>query len=164
MMNGNALRMLYIYSVDRRNGRDKVKIRKILYLKKCNDSLKNVEPEVEEITNKRGTTYYAAQHMVSTCTYMCIYANLQQKLLAKYGLHVSFGALYLYKPLFVTYPSEKEKMLCLCIKCLNMQFLLKPINEYLSANGYQQFLSVISPVMDTMNYVAKVHAKHVKII
>ena len=41
-------------AIDRRNGRDKVKIRKILHLKKFNDCLKNVEPEVEELQIKGG--------------------------------------------------------------------------------------------------------------
>ena len=60
--------------------------------------------------------------MVLTCT-VC---NVQKKLIES-GTKVSLGKVMSLKPLFITYPMEKELSLCLCKLCLNIKMFLEPL-------------------------------------
>ena len=125
-----------IYSVDRRNGCDKVKISKLNCIKKYNDIEK--EELIEEEINTRGRLFYCCPRMIATCTLN----QLKHKVYEKHRIEVSLGTMLNLKPFFITYATEKEKVLCMCKLCLNTRLLFSPIMEHTKSSGGQEFTSI----------------------
>ena len=106
-----------IFTVDRRNGRDRAKIREPAYIKFYDDLIIPEEiGTVERETNKRGTKLVTITKRVLIITLR----SLQEKLQEQIG-HISMGTVSHYKPFFMTFASEKEKVLCMCMLCLNIR-------------------------------------------
>ena len=97
-----------IPSVDCRNGRESVSIRKSIYHQRYSKDLQHEQPLLEK--KKRNPTYYNSTRRIVTCTSEKIRTILAEK----HGLSVASGTVWAYKPFYVTNPSEKEKQLCLC--------------------------------------------------
>ena len=125
-----------IYTADRQNGRDTVRIRKIQYLEQYN-GIKNT-PELSESKNKRESTYYVETRRILTCTVR----NLQKKIKTKYDIDASLGIILKMKPFFLTYATEKEIVLCMCKLCLNTRLLFSPLMEFSKSNGGNEFTSM----------------------
>ena len=132
-----------IYSVDRRNNRDKVRISKRMYLVKYSDLEK--EELLEEERNKRGTMFYCHPRMVITCTVR----ELQNKLNVKHNLNVSYGTVFNAKPFFITFANEKEKVLCMCKLCLNARLLFNPLMDHSKSCKGEEFNSISDYFMNS---------------
>ena len=106
-----------IPSVDFRNGRNTIKIRHDTYERRYK-GLKNDKHPLK-VKHKRGMKVYAASRKVAACTVR----RLRKKLMKK-NLLVSVGTIMNLKPVFITTPTDKEKVLCMCKLCLNMRLFL----------------------------------------
>ena len=102
-----------IPSVDFRNGRDTIKIRHDRYDARYENITHEKHPVKEKL--KRNVKVFCATRRVATCTVR----KLKAKLLTEHGLNVSLGAISYLKPFYITNPTEKEKVLCMCKLCLN---------------------------------------------
>ena len=74
-------------------------------------------------TNKRGTKLFAAPRRVITCTAK----QIQEKLTEKYNISVSKGTILKYKSFYISYATEKERIMCMCGLCLNTMLILKAV-------------------------------------
>ena len=124
-----------IPSVDCRNGRESITIRRSLYLQRFHKDVNHPQPLFEKI--KRNTRYYSATRRVVTCTHHKVVEIIKER----YDLSLPIGTVWAYKPFYVVYPTEKEKQLCLCKLCLNKRQLFdalrKKYNEFGdSLSGY----------------------------
>ena len=124
-----------IYSVDRGNNRDKVKISKHTFLRKYGDIAK--EDHIDEEKSKKDMLFYACPRMIVTCT-IC---ELQRKLMDA-GINVSYGTVISMKPFYITYATEKENVLCMCKLCLNARLLFNPLMENGKSSGGTTFTSI----------------------
>ena len=117
-----------ICTVDRRNGRDRAKIRHNEFVKFYDDLTFPTEiGSFERETNKRGVSLVTVTKRVLTVTLRAV----QTKLLQKTGQELSLGTIFNKKPFFITYASEKEKVLCMCILCLNIREIFGSLMNYL---------------------------------
>ena len=66
---------------------------------------------------KRDVKVYVASRRMATCTIR----RLKSKIFSEKGLNISIGLLHYLKPFFVTNPTDKEKVLCMCKLCLNFR-------------------------------------------
>ena len=82
---------------------------------------------LEEETNKRGVELVAVIKRVLTVTLK----SLQKIMFEKVGQTVSIGTICQNKPFFISYASEKEKVLCMCILCQNMREMLDRLMSYI---------------------------------
>lgn len=114
-----------ILTVDRRNGRDRAKLCQTEYVKFYEDLTLPSDLTLEEETNKRGVKLVAVIKRVLTVT-----LRLQKKLFEKLGQTLSIGTICQNKPFFITYASEKEKVLCMCILCLNIREMFDSLMTY----------------------------------
>ena len=115
-----------ILTVDRCNGHDRAKQRESEYVKFYDDLRMPAELTPEMETNKRGIKLVAVIKRVLTVTI----PTLQKKLLEKVGQSLSLGTIFHYKPFFISYASEKEKVLCMCILCLNTREMFDSLMTY----------------------------------
>ena len=114
-----------IPSVDCRNGRESISIRRSAYLQRFPKELSHQQPLLEK--KKRNTTYYTSTRRIVTCTHQKVVDLIKEK----YGVSLPIGTVWIYKPFYVVYPSEKEKQLCLCTLCLNKRLLFNCLrNKY----------------------------------
>jgi len=102
-----------IVTADRRNGRDTVRMRKLLYLQRYENI---VDDKLEEHTSKRKINFVQTTRRVITCTVR----GLQQKLKEKFRIEV-------LKPFYLTCATEKEIILCMCKLCLNTRLLFNAV-------------------------------------
>ena len=125
-----------IVSVDRRNGRDKINISKIEYLRlptKCIDD-ENIKEEKK--LNKKSNIYkqyFSAQRMVQPDTL----DKLSNKFKQSVNYDVSKSTFNKYKPFYIVPATEREKESCLCGCCLNIHCLMKGINKFANRSTYQ---------------------------
>ena len=131
-----------ITTVDKRNGRDCTKIRKSEHLKRFKDLVN--EEVIKEETNKRGVKLFTATRKVMTCTIR----KLQVKLFAKYKMNVSTGTIFKLKPFFISFPTEKEKILCMCKLRLNLRMKFDCIMEHTKNQNGKVFISMSNFYMD----------------
>ena len=125
-------------STDNRNGRCRVKISKMEYLKKYS-GIENKDVVIEEQVNKRGCVNYLSNRMIFTSTIRGIKQKLDEK-----NINVSTGSILNLKPFFITYASEKEMLLCLCKICLNVKFMFDPLMVRAKKDGDEVFDSISS--------------------
>ena len=106
---------LSVVTVDRRNNRDVVKIRRSEFLQHQN--LKRpADILIEHYTSKRSQEMVKSTCYISTKT-VCEFQNIIQ---SKCGFHVSIGTVLSLRPFYIVPPTEHEKESCLCKFCLNL--------------------------------------------
>ena len=113
-----------------------VRIRKAEYYKNFYDidDCDNVNLE----KSKRGVNYLIATRHVATCTIR----KLQSHLKEKYNIEVSSGTVVKMKPFYITYASERETILCMCMTCLNLRVLFNVVMEHTKQNNGEVFSSI----------------------
>ena len=121
-----------IVSVDRRNGRDFVSLAKKKYTQRygmeINDDMSGTTVEV----NKRDIIVVKVLRMITTATVMEI-----QRELKKMNIDVSCGSIWKFKPFFINSPSEREKLACLYMTCLNTRNVFDALMIVARDNGLQ---------------------------
>ena len=103
-----------IPSVDCRNGRESVAIRKSLYAQRYHADLYHEQPLIEKKTLR-----------IVTCTNPKIVNIIKEE----YDLSLPVGTVWYYKPFYISNPTEKEKLLCMCQFCLNMRLLFEVLRS-----------------------------------
>ena len=129
-----------IPSVDCRNGREFVKIRKSDYVKRYGNITNS--PQLEE-NKKRGTIVYITTRRVVTCTVR----KMKSLIMEKYDYNVSLGKINYLKPFFLTTPTEKEKVLCMCKRCLNTRLTFDVIMSHMRKYGGEEYQSISDYLM-----------------
>ena len=84
-----------------------------------------------------------AQRMVYTRPVKNIYQTFVNT-----GFACSISTFINYKPFYITEPTEREKELCLCKKCLNAHLLLAGINNFQKAQKPPLHTSITDFVND----------------
>ena len=102
---------------------------KVLFLQKYGN-LVSKDVILEEHKSKRNIISYSSKRFSATCSVR----SLHEKVRAE-GIDVSLGTVYLLKPFFVAYPSERELSLCLCKLCLNVSLLHEVLKKKAKQNG-----------------------------
>ena len=87
---------------------------------------------------------FTATRKVMTCTIR----KLQVKLFAKYKMNVSTGTIFKLKPFFISFPTEKEKILCMCKLCLNLHMKFDCIMEHTKNENGKVFTFMSNFYMD----------------
>ena len=75
--------------------------------------------------------------MVTTCKVRSLLSKLAEK-----GCVVSIGSVFLFRPFFITYATEKEMALCLCRLCLNARMLFEPLMKQAKKDGDDCYTSL----------------------
>ena len=123
-------------SVDRRDGRDMVRIPMTEY----QDRYKGIETSlVKPYTNKRNTLMAEAPRYMSHKT-----VREMEKLIEQQEGKFSLGTIYKFRPYFVVAPSEREKLECLCTVCCNARSMFNAIQRSAKKNGFKQYTSITS--------------------
>lgn len=112
-----------IPSVDCRNGRESVSMRNSIYIRKNMKDINHGQPLIEE--KKRGTVRLKSTRRIMTCTLEKIKEVIEES----NGLKISIGTIWNYKPFYIVYPTEKERLLCLCKTCLNKRLLFNSLRK-----------------------------------
>ena len=103
-----------------------------------------VNEVIEEETDKRGVKLITATRKVMTCTIR----KLQVKLFEKYNMNVFIGTIFNLKPFFISFPTEKEKKLCMCKLCLNLRMKFDCIMEHTKNQNGKVFTFMSNFYMD----------------
>ena len=135
-----------ITTVDRRNGRDCTKIRKSVYLELFKDLVN--EDVIKEETSKIEIKLLTATKKVMTCSIR----KLQTKLFEKYNISASLGTIYNLKPFYISFPTEKEKNLCMCKVCLNIGEKFDCLMDGSKKHNGKIFKSISSLFMKNCTY------------
>ena len=98
-----------IPSVDCRNGRESVSIRKSQYFLRHHKDVQHEQPIVEK--KKRSTIMLNSTRRVVTCTN----EKIVELLVKKHGVSLSIGTVWNYTPFYITYPTEKERGSFVCV-------------------------------------------------
>ena len=101
-------------------------------------------PPLIEDRNKRGTMYVSSPRKIITCTVR----ELKEKIERKHAIIISVGEIIKLKPFFITYATEKEKVLCMCKICLNTRMLFSPLMEHSKACNGPVFSSISEYFME----------------
>ena len=131
-----------ITSVDCRNGRESVKIRKLIYIQRFGSDIRNEIALVEK--KKRGKTYYTATRRIATCTIR----KLKMKL-ADTGVVASEETIQNLKPFYVVYATEREKVLCMCKFCFNTRSLFDALMVHHKENKTVVYTSISKFLMNS---------------
>eukprot|EP00111_Clytia_hemisphaerica_P013434 TCONS_00039437-protein len=67
---------------------------------------------------------------------------MQTKVLSERGLHISIGLLSNLRPFFVTDPTDKEKVMCMCKLCLNFRLKFNALMSHSKRHGGESFDSI----------------------
>ena len=102
------------------------------------------EEVIKEETNKRGVKLFTATRKVMTCTIR----KLQVKFFEKYNMNISIGTIFNLKPFFISFPTEKEKILCMCKLCLNLHIKFDCIMEHTKNENGKVFTFMSNFYMD----------------
>ena len=124
-------------SVDRRDGRDMVRMPMALY----KEQYYGVETSlVSTYINKRKMV------MAQAPRYMChVTTRKMIKILEdKYSMKVGLGTVHGLRPFFVDCPSDREKLECLCTVCCNARNLFEAIQKRVKSNSMKEYTSITS--------------------
>ena len=135
-----------IVSVDRRNGRDIVKMLKKDYDKRYEGISCDL---VSTEKNKRNSDVVKAPRRIATVTVRM----LKEIMDIKYGKKISYGIIINLRPSFVGTPSEREKLECLCGICMNCRNLFDALMKYVSSKEMECFQSITQYFIDGKNCV-----------
>ena len=104
---------------------------------------------VPQTTTKRKVEYVTVTRRILTITLR----SLQKKILEKMGEEISLGTIFHYKPFFISYATEKEKILCMCILCLNIREQFDSLMKYIRTldRSHPVFTSITSYFMQGCN-------------
>ena len=94
------------------------------------DISNNVHP-VERTSTKRGKSVYVATERVATCTHK----KIQHTFMEENNVNISIGTISSLKPFFITNPTDKEKVLCMCKLCLNTRLKFEALMDHSKKNG-----------------------------
>ena len=124
-----------VISVDRRDGRDTVRMRKDAYL--------NRYPGIETtlvtfVTNKRNMLMAQAARYMTTETVRKMVNHVTQK----FGRTVSYGTVSSLRPFFVCFPCDREKLECLCITCFNIRQVFDALMRHAKKKGFKVYTSI----------------------
>ena len=112
-----------IPSVDCRNGRESITIRRSLYLQRYHKDLSHPQPLLDKV--KRNTHYFSATRRIVTCTNQKVVDIIKEK----HNISLSVGTVWVHKPFYIVHPTEKEKQLCLCKTCYNKRQLFNALKK-----------------------------------
>ena len=124
-------------SVDRRDGRDVVRIPMTMY----NKQYYNIETTLVSFEkNKRNSL------MAQAPRYMChvTTSEIMKTLEDKHDFKVCRGTVHSLKPFFVNNPTDREKLECLCTTCCNIRLLFQAIQRRAKKNNMQEYTSITS--------------------
>lgn len=96
------------------------------------------------MSNRGGVKLFTAIRKVMTCTI----GKIQVKLFEKYNMNVSIGTIFNLKPFFISFPTEKEKILCMCKLSLNLCMKFDCIMEHTKNQNGKVFTSMSNFYMD----------------
>ena len=99
-------------SVDRRDGRDTVKMKMEEFKRKYYGIETTL---VTGLINKRNTDMAKAPRYMAHLSVR----KMQEMILEKHQIKVSIGSVFNFQPFFVTTPSQRDKLECLCTVSLN---------------------------------------------
>ena len=114
-----------IVTVDRRSGRDQIKIKVSDFA--CKDLSVPDDIVLEEFLSKRNQRMVKSTRRVFTKTVR----QLRTIVEAKIGNRISTGSVWKNKPFYVISPSEREKASCLCKFCLNLRLKFDELQTHL---------------------------------
>ena len=120
-----------VLSVDRRNGREAVNIRKIRFLQRYGGNL--IDEIALDKKKIRGITYFTASRRMATCT-----VRKMQKKLADEGQIYSYGTILNMKPFFITPQNERETIMCMCKTCLNTRLIFDAVMKHHKMNNVKE--------------------------
>ena len=124
-------------SVDRRDGRDMVRMRMSAY----KEHYHGIETSlVSAHVNNRKTLMAQAPRYMCHVTTKKIVEILQEK----HNLKVSIGTAHSLRPFFVDSPTDREKLECLCTVCCNARTLFDAIQRRAKKNGMVLYTSITS--------------------
>ena len=112
-----------IPSVDCRNGREMINMKKGVFLLHYKDI--ETGSEIEERANKRGIAMVSAPRRITICTVR----KLQLKLEGK-NMNTSLGTILHLKPFFMRNPTEKEREMFLHRYFLNLRLEFNAVMEH----------------------------------
>ena len=148
-------------SVDRRSGRDKVKISKEEYVKLYTDIHDpNIEEERKLLKSGLEKIIFSALRKI----YMKPVRELHQKFLSTSTSSCSKTTFFTYKPFYVKPPTEREKISCMCMRCFNAQCLLKGINTYRKLHKLENHTSVTKFLLENHDNESHPEIKDTKMI
>ena len=114
-----------IVTVDRRNGRDHVKITKSVFLSRVGEL---TFPDINvEYFNKRNNEMVRITRHISTKTVR----EMRELIFSKLGFYVSIGSFLASKPFYILNPTEREKQSCMCLLCLNLRLRFEELQKHL---------------------------------
>ena len=117
-----------IVTVDRRSGRDIVKMRKAEYKSMATSDIiddENVKDKVQ--TLKSGTQKYLveAPKMILSKSIRDLHKDFNQK----HAFSISLSNFYSFKPFYILPATEREKESCLCVVCFNLHQMLDALKR-----------------------------------
>ena len=107
-----------IISVDRRNDRNRVRIKPT-----------KVHPLVRDLIDDNVEHTEKNKLQAHRYIYTKPLRDLHKKFIAKYH-YISLTMFYQLKPFYICVPTDREKESCLCIDCLNMHNLLNVLHQH----------------------------------
>ena len=123
-------------SVDRRDGRDLVRIPMKDYQKRY----QGIECSlVKSYTNKRNIEMAQAPRYICHKTVREMVEIIEEKICKQ-----SRGSVPNFRPFFVLTPTEREKLECLCTVCCNARSVFNPIQRAAKKRGFKQYTSITS--------------------
>ena len=125
-----------VISVDRRDGRDTVRIPSDAYFQKFHGIETNL---VTFIQNKRKMDMAQAPRYMCTTTVRKMVSHVTQYLKA-----ASLGIVASLRPFFVSFPCDREKLECLCITCFNVRQFFYALMRYAKKQGFHIYTSITS--------------------
>ena len=112
-----------IVTVDRRDGRDQVNLREMVYFDKYRDLKAPDDIELEFFKNKRNQRMVRSTRRIATKTVREIKKKIEH--------NVSIGFIINLKPFYVQNPTEREKASCLCKACLNLRIRFNELKKHM---------------------------------
>ena len=131
-------------SVDRRDGRDSVRIPKGVY----NKRFFSIETSlVSFLKNKRNAEIAQAPRYICHMTTSEILKVLEDK----HGSKFCRGSVHNLRPFFVENPTDREKLECLCTVCCNIRLLFQAVQRRAKKNSLPEFQSITSYFTNNKN-------------
>ena len=132
-----------IPSVNFRNGRDSVKMSYDKYEHRYANLNNDKHPVQQKV--KRGVKVYVASRRVTICTIR----KLRSKIMSEKGINISIGLLSYLKPFYITNPTNKEKVMCMCKLCLNFRLKFNALMNHSKNFNGPHFHSIFSYYMSS---------------
>ena len=122
-MLGINIRLL---TVDRRDGRDQVGMKKLSFLSQFGELKVPAEVEIEYVLSKRTQQVVRSTRCIATKTMRQMVADVTKDI----GFPVSYGMVLALKPFYIQNATEREKISCLCKFCLNIRLQFNELQKH----------------------------------